>query len=242
MATRLSRSFKGPALIAALLWAPLSAAAGPSAPAESVEACLESAALQPRTVFDVVVATYPTVIERRLSISEINRIRPVQLPPKAVAHGLTVADYHLRYNVRSEVASGTPGGPFCAWLKSVVVNMTPEAIGIYIPKEYKPNSCESKQLLLHELEHERLFRKGLADAIDKLRLILANAKSLPGPLTPINAATPHEAYARLKAMADQVVHPAYDDFIAKTKLEQESLDTPETYRALGERCSGWKRL
>jgi hypothetical protein len=234
----LSRSFKGPALLAALLAAPLSAAA---APAGSVEACLESAALQPRTVFDVVVSSYPTVVERRLNIPEINRIRPVQLPPKAIAHGLTMAHFSLRYNVKNEATSGLPGGRVCAWIGSVVVNLTPDAVRIYIPKEYAPNSCESKQLMLHEKGHERLFRRGLENAIVELRYTLAHAENLPGPLTPIIMGSPAGAYARLKLMVDKVVRPFYEDFLAKTRLEQESLDDPETYRRLGDSCAGWKR-
>jgi hypothetical protein len=234
----LNRSFRRSALAAALLAAPLSAGA---APAGSVEACLESAALQPRTVFDVVVSSYPTVIERRLSIKEINRLRQVVPPPKTLAHGLSVADYRLRYNVKSEATCWQPGGHTCAWLGSVVVDLTPDSIRVYIPKEYKTNSCESKALVLHEMEHEKLHRDGIRETADKMRLALARAKNLPGPLTPINGPTPQEAYVRLKEMVDKVVRPIYVDYLKSIELQQEGLDNQETYRRLGEQCPGWKR-
>jgi hypothetical protein len=227
------------ALIAALLAAPLSAAAG--APAGSVAACLEAAALQPRTVFEVVVGTYPTVVERRLDINEINRIRPVRLPPQAIAHGLSIADYRLRYNVKSEATCWEAGGHACVWLGSVVVDLTPESIHIYIPKEYGASSCESQALLLHEREHESLHRAGIQKAAEKMRLALARAKNLPGPLTPINAANPEEAYARLKLMVDKIVRPIYEDYLKTSRAEQDSLDNLETYRRLGDACPGWRR-
>jgi hypothetical protein len=228
-----------PALIAVLLAAPLAAAA--RAPEGSVAACLESAALQPRTVFEVVVGTYPTVVERRLNIKEINRLRKIVPPPKTIAHGLSVADYRLRYNTKSEATCWQPGGHTCAWLGSVVVNLTPDDIRVYIPKEYPPDSCESKELLLHEKEHEQLHREGIQRTAEKMRAALAHARNLPGPLTPINAATPDEAYARLKLMVDEVVRPIYEDYLKTIEAQQEALDSPETYRRLGDSCPGWKR-
>ncbi len=228
-----------PALLAALLAAPFPAAAG--ALPGSVEACLESAALQPRTVFDVVVSSYPTVVERRLSIKEVNRLRPVVPPPKTIAHGLSVADYRLRYTVKSEATCWKPGGHACAWLGSVVVDLTPADIRIYIPKEYRPGSCEAKQLLLHEMGHERLHRAKLLQAVERMRAALARSKNLPGPLTPINASTPEEAYARLKRMVETVVRPIYQDLLKKIEKQQEALDNPDEYRRLGEVCSGWER-
>jgi hypothetical protein len=226
-------------LLAALLVGPLSMAFG--APAGSVEACLESAALQPRTVFDVVISSYPTVVERGLSIKEINRLRPVKPPPKTVAHGISVADYRLRFTTKSEATCWQPGGRTCAWLGSVVADLTPSAIRIYIPKEYPPDGCESKQLLLHEMGHERLHRRELLKAADRMRLALSLAKDLPGPLTPINASSPEEAYARLQLMVDRVVRPIYEDFLKAIEKEQAALDNPDEYRRLGEACSGWKR-
>jgi len=225
-----------PVLLAALL-AP--AAAG--APPGSVEACLESAALQPRTVFDVVVSSYPTLIERRLNIVEVNRLRPKNPPPKTIAHGVSVADYRLNYTVKSEATCWKPGGHACAWLGSVVVDLTPADIRIYIPKEYKASSCEAKQLLKHEMQHERLHRSELLKAVERMRAALAQAKNLPGPLTPINASSPEEAYARLRKMVDAVVRPIYEDFLKDIEKKQESLDNPDEYRRLGDACSGWVR-
>jgi hypothetical protein len=228
-----------PALLAALL--PPSLAAASSAPKGSVEACLEEAALQPRTVFEVVVASYPTIVERRLSIREINRLRRVEPPPMAIAHGLSVADYRLRYTTKSEATCWQPGGHTCAWLGSVVVDLTPKDIRIYIPKEYQASSCESKALLLHEMEHETLHRQGILETAEKMRAALARSQDLPGPLTPINAPTPEDAYARLKLMVDKVVRPIYEDYLKTVEAQNRSLDTPKTYRRLGDSCSGWKR-
>ncbi|HEX4047921.1 MAG TPA: hypothetical protein VH309_08810, partial [Elusimicrobiota bacterium] len=145
------------ALLAALLSAPLAASARP--PDGSVAACLAAAALQPRTAFEVVVGTYPTVVERRLDLLEINRLRRGAPPFKTLAHGLSIADFRLRDYVKSEATCWRPGGHACAWLGSVVVDLTPQDIRVYVPSEYRPGTCEAKQLLLHEMEHERLYRR-----------------------------------------------------------------------------------
>jgi hypothetical protein len=229
-----------PLLLAALLAPSLAAAA--SAPKGSVEACIEEAALQPRTVFEVVVSSYPTIVERRFNIKEVNRLRRSMPPPKTIAHGLSVADYNLRYTTKSEATCWQPGGHTCAWLGSVVVDLTPKDIRIYIPKEYRPDSCESKALLHHEMEHETLHRQGILETAEKMRAALARSKDLPGPLTPINAPTPEDAYARLKLMVDKVVRPIYEDYLRNVEAQNQSLDTPKTYRRLGDACPGWKRL
>jgi hypothetical protein len=227
------------AALAVLLGAALPAAARAQDP--SLAACLESAAHQPRTVFEVVISTFPTVVERRYFLREINRLRSTQTSPGALAHGLCVANYRLRYSTRTEATCWRPGGHACAWLGKVVVDLTPDDIHVYIPKEYPSQSCESKQLLLHEFEHEELHRRRLAQLVDRMRLALARAKNLPGPTEPINAATPEEAHARLKRVVDAVLRPIYRNYLKEIQVEQETLDDPESYRRLGDKCSGWKR-
>ena len=227
------------ALVAAFLAAPLSAAD------RSLDgrgaACLKEAARQPHTVFEVLVSSYPTVIERRMNIKEINLMREVDPPPKTLAHGLSVADYRLDYTTKCEATCWQPGGHACAWLGGVVVDLTPESIRIYIPKEYRASSCEEKQLLLHEMEHERLDREELQKTAEKMRAALARARNLPGPLAPMNAANPEEAFSHLKLLVDKIVRPIYVDFLRTIKAKQAALDDDEAYRRLGESCSGWKR-
>ena len=111
-----------PLLLCALLTAPLARAAGAPDDADAdVAACLASAAKHPRTVFDVVVGTYPTVVERRLDIEGINRLRLSRPPQAFLAHGLCVADYRLTYATKNEATCWKPGGHTCAWLGSVTV-------------------------------------------------------------------------------------------------------------------------
>jgi hypothetical protein len=227
------------ALLAALLATPLPAVAGPIL--ASAEACFDAAALQPRTVFDVVVSAYPTVFERRLSIKEINRIRPARLPPQAIAHGLSMADFGLRSTVKSEVIGWGPNGSVCAWIGKVTVNLTPESIRIYIPTEYPPGGCESNALSYHELEHEELYRRAVLKAADSLRFALAHARDLSGPAAVIDAAGSDAASILLKRKVDAVVRPIYDGLIKGSRRDQDDLDSPETYRRLGASCSGWKR-
>jgi hypothetical protein len=236
------RRWRPSLLAAALALAALAPAAGAAAgaPDPGEEACAEDAAAQPRAAFDVAIGTYPTVVVRGLDIAGVNRVRSGPAPTAFLAHGLCVADYRLTYRTRSEGVDGRPHGRVCAWIGSVVVNLTPEDIRVYIPKEYPPDSCESRELLAHEMEHERLYRSELYRLADKIRDGLARSKELPRPLDPA-AATPAEAYAQLKRLVDAVVRPIYKDYLKEIEKKQEGLDDPKSYRELGAKCSGWKR-
>jgi hypothetical protein len=228
------------ALIAAALAAPLSVSAQEPL-AASAAACFRQAARQPPAVLEVVVSSYPAVVERGLTITQINFIRPVSLPPQAIAHGLSMIEFGFRSSTKSEMITWGPDGRVCAWIGKVVVNLTPGPVRIYIPKEYAPATCESKVLFLHELEHEKLFRRAVREAANRMRAALRGDPMLSGPLAPIDAAGPEEAYARLKRSVEAVSRPIFTELVKNSRRDQKSLDNPETYRRLGASCSEWKR-
>jgi hypothetical protein len=226
-------------LASALLAAPLAAAAADLA--ATAPECFAQAALQPKTEVEVVVSAYPTVFERRLDIPGINRLRPSQLSARVVAHGLSIADFAIRSTTKSETISWGRDGRVCAWVSKVSVDLTPESIRIYIPKDYPPGRCESDALSRHELEHEELFRRAVLRAADRMRDALARAPELAGPKVAIDAAGPAEASARLRRAVEHVVRPIYLNMIRISREEQDELDSPETYSRLGARCTGWKK-
>jgi hypothetical protein len=191
--------------------------------------------------YTVLVSTYPTAVERGLSIAEINRLRTQSLPAFARAHGLSVAEYSLQTIVREEETGSGADRRLCAWISSVVVKLTLQSVRIYIPSEYPPGGCESEHLLLHEKEHERLFRRAVERTVAKMRLALARAADLPDEPTPVDASDGGKARARLKRRVDGVVRPIYEDLLRTSAAEQRELDSPETYRRLSASCSGWKR-
>jgi hypothetical protein len=207
---------------------------------EDFTQCVAAAAKEPRTHFEVLVGTYPTVVDRGLSLAEINRLHRKNAPPKGVVHGYSLANYRLRYTTRSQSTHWPFGGRACAWLGSVVVDLTPEGISVYIPREYAPDSCESRQLLAHEMEHERLHRAKLEEIAKRMRRLLTRAQGLPGPSEPVTAKSPKEAYGLLQSTVDKEVRPLYEEFLEAIELDQRGLDDSEHYRRLGESCSGWK--
>lgn len=209
--------------------------------AEDFARCVETAAKEPRTHFEVIVGTYSTVIDRSRSLAEINRLRRSIEPPKGVAHGFSLAKYRLRYRTRSKSTHWPFGGGACAWLGSVVVDLTPEDLLVYIPNEYAPDSCESRHLLAHEMEHEHLHRDKLKEIAKRMRKTLARSHGLPGPSEPVTARNPEEAYALLQSMVDKMVRPLYEEFLESIEIDQRGLDDEAHYRRLGESCSGWKR-
>lgn len=222
------------------LGAALLAAAGAASAGEPEAACRPASAST--TVFEVVVGSFPTVIDRTRNIDQVNRLRSSDMRHPPLAHGLSVAEYHLRDVVQSDAARTWPGGRTCAWLSRVTVDMTPDAIRVYIPKEYPPRSCEYEALVAHEMEHARLHRRRLKEAAERVRLALARATGLAGPHTPLAAETPQEAYALLQSQVEGVVLPIYDEFLKSIAAEQQALDDAEHYRRLGAACSHWKSI
>jgi|GEM_PF-2427004 len=203
--------------------------------------CRAEAAQRPPPSFSVVVSTYATIVDRSLDIEGIHRLRTAPAARNIFAHGLCVADYQLRYVTKTEAACWRPGGRAAAWLDSLVVDLTPVDIRIYIAKEYPPGGCESTQLMLHEQEHETVHRRELAKLAVRMRDALANSKSLPGPQTAIDASDLPQARARLKAAVDAVVRPLYAEYLKGIEALQQDVDDPEEYRRLGASCPGWKR-
>ncbi len=203
-------------------------------------ACPASEARGPLN-FTVSVSSVPTAVRRDLSLDEIARVQGgSERRDGGRTQGLTVVEHRLDY--RTEVAVTTPprGGPACAWIASLSVDMTPGQVTIYVPRDYAPDSCEAREILLHERRHEEIHRRLLAQAVEDERAALAKADRLPTRGTPIPVSDRAEADRRFEALLDRILDPVYDGFKNELELEQAAIDTPDSYRQVTARCSGWK--
>lgn len=152
--------------------------------------------------------------------------------------GLTEVEHQL--NFQTLVNGETARGRTCVWFDEVRVDLTPASIQIFVPREYRENSCESLAVLEHEREHERVHREHLAAAVKDVEAALAAAKWLPSRGNPMEAGDRPSAEAALNAKIRKIVAPVYEKYKEDLTAAQAELDKPELYQWVSKRCSGWK--
>lgn len=210
-----------------------------AAPSPAALVCKESARSRP--FVDVVVSTYPTVVEHAKPLAAINALHPVKKPRGVLSQGLTVAEYRLHYSANLEGACDKGCAAACAWVGAFTVDVTPVAVRIHIPREYRMGTCEYEQLMKHEREHDLLHRRRLGVLAQDMRDALARAESQPGLMGPIEASDRRAAFEVLTGRMERVMRPIYDGHLQKMREENAALDSPKEYKRLGKACKGWIR-
>lgn len=208
-------------------------------PARAAFVCSEAARTRP--LVGVVVSTYPTVVEHAKALAEIDRMHPVRKPKGVLSQGLTVAEYRLHYSASLEGACDKGCAAACAWVGAFTVDVTPVAVRIHVPKEYRMGSCEYEQLMKHEREHDLLHRRRLGELAQNMRDALARAETRPDLMGPIEARDRRAAFELLTERMEKVMRPIYDAHLQKMRAENAALDSPKEYRRLGKACRDWVR-
>ncbi|MBI3564266.1 MAG: hypothetical protein HY079_03610 [Elusimicrobia bacterium] len=189
----------------------------------------------------VVLDPAPATVRRDLSVADLAKYPGTEaLGPGGKLQGLTVARQELRYRTGIAVRPRLFGGPSCAWIDALTVDITPREVVILVPREYAPGTCQDEQILAHERSHEETIRDELAQAAADMRLALRRADWLPGRATPLAVADRAEAERRIEAMIDKAVKPVYDAHMARLKERQAVIDLPENYRWTSSRCASWR--
>jgi hypothetical protein len=204
-------------------------------------ACPHDLALDRAAPVSVVVSPVATVVRRDLDLDGLMKIKGAEtLGPGGKLQGLTVVEHRLAYKTGIALANPLFGGPACAWIDKLTVNLTPASLTIYVPREYPEDGCESEQILAHERQHEDVHRDTLAEYADEMRRALARADWLPARGTPLAVADRAEAERRIEEMVDKAAKPVYGRFKEELAKRQAVIDVPENYRWVSRRCSHWK--
>jgi hypothetical protein len=217
----------------------LAAALLAAAPSSAAFVCKESARSRP--FVGVIVSTYPTVVEHSKPLAAINAMHPVKKPKGVLSQGLTVAEYRLHYSANLEGACDKGCDAACAWVGAFTVDVTPVAVRIHIPREYRMGSCEYEQLMKHEREHDLLHRRRLGELAQNMRDALARAEAKPDLMGPIEARDRRAAFEILTDRMERVMRPIYDGHLQKLREENAALDSLKEYKRLGKACRNWVR-
>lgn len=199
--------------------------------------CKEAAGARPR--IEVRVGAFPTVLDNTRGIAEIDKAYPVKKPKGLLSQGLTVAEYRLHYSADMEGACDKGCKAACAWVGSFAVNLTPVAVRILVPREYKPGSCEHEQLIKHEGEHDKLHRRRLDDLAQRMRAALTRVEREPDLVGPIEARDRQAAFDILTDRIERVMRPIYDAHLAAVRAENALVDSAAEYKRLGRACKSW---
>ena len=162
------------------------------------------------------------------------------LGPGGKLQGLTVVEHKMAYKTGIAVSKHLFGGPECAWIDKLTVDLTPASMTIFVPREYPEDGCESEQILAHERQHEEIHRDTLAEYAEEMRRALTRADWLPARGTPLAVSDRAEAERRVEAMVDKATKPVYARFKATLAERQAVIDVPENYRWVSRRCANWK--
>ncbi len=201
--------------------------------------CKEASRTRPLIL--VKIDPFPTYVDHSRGIMEIDKIYPVKKPKGLLSQGLTVAEYRLHYSADLEGACDKGCKQACAWVGAFTVDLTPVAVRVFIPKEYPEDSCEHKQLIAHEMGHDKHHRRRLDDLATRMRAALARAEAEPDLVGPLEARSRDEAYELLTGRMERVMRPIYDAHIAAIRDENARLDGVDEYKRLGRACRNWKK-
>ena len=191
--------------------------------------------------FSVRVAPVETVVRRDVDLAGLVRVRGgSERSDGGKTQGLTVVEHRLGYKTGVALTTNPFQSRPCAWMSSLAVDMTPGQVTIYVPSEYAADSCEGREILSHERQHEEIHRRLLEKAAADVRAALAKADWLPTRGGAVPVADRAEAEKRFEAQVDKVIDPPYEAFKRDLQTEQAAIDTPENYRFVTSRCSGWK--
>lgn len=203
--------------------------------------CPHDAALDRAAPFEVVISSVETRVRRDLDLDGLAKLPGLEaLGPGGKLQGLTIVEHQMAYRTGIAVSHHLFGGPACAWIDKLTIDLTPKTMTIYVPREYPEDGCESEQILAHERTHEEIHRDTLAEYADAMRRALSRADWLPARGTPLAVADRAEAERRVEEMIDKATHPVYAEFKDKLKERQAVIDVPENYRWVSRRCSHWK--
>lgn len=189
----------------------------------------------------VVLSTIPEIVRHDLTMDGVAHLPGTEtLGPGGRLQGLTIVHHQLNYKTGIALTHPLFGGPRCAWVDKLTVDLTPGKIEIYVPSEYPEGSCEYDQILAHERLHEDTHRDALTRAADEMRRALAKADYLPARGTPLAVADRPEAERRIEEMVDKATKPVFAGFKEELIKRQAVIDLPENYRWTQQRCSNWK--
>jgi len=150
--------------------------------------------------------------------------------------GLTNAEFRMGSRSRLRMTRRPGADALCVAVEEVTVSLSFPRLVIYVPREYRRESCAYREIVDHEYDHVAAHRRTLERFEDRFRQAAGKAMA---DLSPFRADSQPEAEQRVNAALDRALRPVLDAFRHEQRTANRALDTEEAYRAIQRRCQDW---
>lgn len=149
--------------------------------------------------------------------------------------GLTLTDLKYRMQVKVE-AIHLGQGKYCARLTAVEAKLGYDRFAVFVAKRFPPGTCPYSSITEHERKHVAVFRQTLDAYFPRMKHRLERAAYA---LTPIHAANPDVAAARLQRRLRATIDPLFHEMNRMLDRDNAKLDTQEQYSQEQKHCPQW---
>ncbi|MEE8499584.1 MAG: hypothetical protein V3S27_03345 [Kiloniellales bacterium] len=150
--------------------------------------------------------------------------------------GLTTGPVSARYRTRVQIRKRQHSG-FCVRPVAVEVRVGFETLTVYLDRKYQKGSCEYEAILAHEMEHVRRNRDAVKRYLPQLRRQLA--QMLRAKPTMQVLGVERQARDAYLLYIKQRLGPSLRAITAARDRSNDAIDTPESYRAIADKCENW---
>ena len=150
---------------------------------------------------------------------------PLGLASRRLGYGYTITTEILRL----------PSGTYCASLRDVNVTLAYSNSAIYVAREIPYGSCVHDEVLAHERQHIEIDRQLMLDMRDDIN---TNLQRVVNSIGQIRAGSQSAAVDGLKRRIDSGLVNVYEIYAQERADRQQSFDSPEEYRRIGQVCGG----
>ncbi len=178
-------------------------------------------------------------VHRELPIARIENLSGFQRSRLWQNPGLTIGKHELKtdFEVAGEQRSDRPG--VTVYLESLEVVFQYTRLDVFVANDYAMGSCEEREITRHEMDHVAAHRR----VYERYKPLVKNAvlaldlptKSRPKTYPSLSAAQ-RDISKRLRAATSRV----FERFKTDLSTANNKLDTPAKYKAIQNRCKGWK--
>ena len=152
--------------------------------------------------------------------------------------GLTTSEVELEVRPKMWFQPQPGGGRGCAVLDSVDVVFRIEKVRVDIASDFPTDSCAYRVILDHENQHVAFTRQAFGAVLPEMRRLLAQSAALRRSQW-VPAHSNEAALRAVLAGIEADIRPAYLDYQREARRLNASIDTPQSYRALHQRCRQW---
>ncbi len=150
--------------------------------------------------------------------------------------GLTVGPISARYRTAIRYKKQQHGG-YCVWLSSAEVSVGFEALTVYLDRVYEEGSCEYAAILAHEMTHVRLNRETVEKYLPQLRREVSSALRAKPSIRELGVK--RQARDAYLLYLKRRLERTFRAMEAQRRRKNARIDTPESYRAIREKCGNW---